>query len=277
MVRRKAPPLERKIRNAIKSVIRRVKLLPQEIFDADIIPNQAYRCCAQDARFPFNIDGKLHYLCPAAFCSLFPHIFSDIAGSGSLTAKKSVACPDHRVNLQCVVTRPGEPGTPLPCGCYDFSTIEIRIQDLKTKGEVRLPIQQVLGSIAFPCFTAFQVLFPYYKTLKDGGSLGFYSDDTKSAVVQCPNIENKIEFLIRRRSDGALSYTVINAKGECPRGYKPHQEFVIVENKNISGYMLYIIYLYAVNLLSDKAITSCRITDPFGDGTVVYEIVKVRP
>ena len=257
----------------VKEAISAFRVLAKEVRNVDVAVNQAYAGCAQPAQWRFNINGKFSYLCPAAFGSLFPHVFFDMQNDLAAGANKVVSCPDHKVNLRFRFIADPQSDHCASCGCYDFAPIKIQIVD-RTGTQTELSLTDILKATHFKCFSAFQVLFPYYFALVNGGSLGFYTNDRGSAIVQCPNSEKKIEFHVLQDGRGDIHYRVVGCGQECPLGYRKDETHRIAPHPAVPLYVLYVAYLYSVYMLRDSHAREMVLKDPLGDDGMVYRLVK---
>ncbi len=262
-----------RFKNLVKDLIRFVRPWAKEVCNIDMVPNQTFRDEAANDRYRFNLNGKLDYICPAAFSSIFPHVFYELE-NGQSCRNKVVGCPDHLVNQQFQFLSDGPEGELENCGCYDFSDLELSLGD----GEApRRRLMELVAESGVKCFTAYQVMIPYLLTLAHGGHLTFYTDDDHSAIAQCPSAKNRVQFRVARDDeDGTLYHEVVAVAGQCPRGYRTGDRAPIRQLESISPYLLYITYLYAVYLL--RADPESRITfrDPLQGNGRRFELGRAK-
>ncbi len=263
-----------RIKNILKDFLSSYKVFAIEGYNVDIIANQVFEKCFRGKKCRFNINGKFSYICPAAFNAIFPHIFYELKNKKYTDKIKMISCPDHVVDLKFKFVRNPQSKEYEDCGCYDFSKIKLKITDIHKRKEDEFYIDQIINAYNFKCFTAYQVLFPYYLTLLNGGFLGFYTNNKYSAIVQCPNFKHKVEFMIYRDPGNKKIYhKVFNHKDACPMGYKKDETMEITGHPYLSPYILYIAYLYCVYLKNDDSHRPISFRDPITDNGIVYKII----
>lgn len=86
------------------------------------------------------------------------------------------------------------------------------------------------GNELFPqnmCAYAFHAAYPYYLTLTNGGWFSWVRPKD-GVIVQCPNPEGALEMKIFLcDSKKAVRVEVIRARGNCPRGHKKGDTFLL--------------------------------------------------
>ena len=265
---RRQDPLMR-LKNLVKDATEVLRTWHKEVRNIEMVPNQTFADVSGADGQLFNLNGRLDYLCPAAFTSIYPHISGELAGEVPADRARRIACPDHDVNQ--IFTHESERGEPADVGCYDFS--RVRVLGTAADGTRRCDATfgQILERMNVRCGSAFQVLAAYWLTLHGGGELGFYTGDRSSCVVQCPNAKRKVEFVIERDRDGAIGHRVQAVKAPCPSGYRTGDAAEIVELPEISVHATYVAYLYAVRLLQ-RGEGAYRFRDPVAPRPATYEL-----
>jgi uncharacterized repeat protein (TIGR04076 family) len=86
------------------------------------------------------------------------------------------------------------------------------------------------GGELFPsniCPYAFQVIYPYYLTLTNGGWFNWVRPKG-GVIVQCPNPRGALEMKIFQESSlKGVKVEVLQAKGECSWGHKKGDTFIL--------------------------------------------------
>ncbi|MFH1868753.1 MAG: hypothetical protein ABH843_07260, partial [Candidatus Omnitrophota bacterium] len=265
--------LTARFKNILKGALSNIKVFAIEESNVLIVPNQALSRCSPDKGAYFNLSGRFDYICPAAFASIFPHIFYDIKNDIHNADNRIAACPDHIVDQKFEFTARPESDKRSECGCCDFSKFTLSIKKGDRDSEDKFYMSEILKACNFKCFSAFAAIFPYYLTLAEGGLLGFYTNNRNSAIVQCPNTRGKVEFLIFKDPvTGKIFYKVLKAAGSCPMGHEKGDEFEIYKHPDIAGHILHIAYLYSAYLLQDPAHKPVQFYDTVGDESSVYTL-----
>lgn len=175
--------------------------------------------------FMFNL-GKEKAICPAAFYNIYPLVIPWAAAPNS----KAYPCPDHRRNI---LFRLEGRNTPMsnsdkmdvyPC-CRSLNDLAINVRSVSgvckkgyRAGDL-FRVKDILKDLNFPCLAALHTTYPYIYTLLKGGKLGFYSNNYRSAVVQCPNADVKVEIKVEKlKKTDKILIRIINSKRLCPLG-----------------------------------------------------------
>lgn len=272
----KSPPDPKlRLKNLIKSLISPFKLWSKEVCNIDYVANQVMSGYATQRSYRFNLNGLFKYICPAAFSSIYPHVFYELKQGISCGANKAIACPDHEVDHHFEFLRDSDDESAEDCGCYDFSHTKLRIENDRTGAVEERGVPELLQDSNVKCFTAYQTLAPYFLTLQGGGNLNFYTNNTYSAVVQCPSVRNKVEFVIYRDPfDNRIYHRVRHVRGKCPMGYEPGDTAEFKEPAGMTAYLMYVAYLYCVYLLKAKPSELIRFRDPLSSDGRKFHVVR---
>lgn len=173
--------------------------------------------------FMLNL-GKEKAICPAAFYNIFPLVIPWANTRNS----KPYACPDHRRNIlfRLHYRAPGSNSDKTkvcPC-CRPLNNLAINVKSVSGvcekgyKAGDLFRVEDILKHLNFPCLAALHTAYPYISTLLKGGKLGFYSNNCQSAVIQCPNVEVKVEMKVEKLATGKILIRILNLKDLCPLG-----------------------------------------------------------
>jgi len=185
--------------------------------------------------FEINI-GNTDDLCPAAannFTPYFAPVIANNADGGTpaqpvtgtdaprVASTPLIACPDHITDVKAVV-RPDHPNG-AEVFCQDLAKVSIKIEKTdnglpsSVKPGDTLAVPQLLDKIGLPCLSYINVISPYTTVLREGGKLGYYTRNYRSAIVQCPNPDVKVVTRIESSVDGHdISYHIISNRAGCP-------------------------------------------------------------
>lgn len=269
---RAADPLMR-LKNLVKDATEILRTWHKEVRNIEMVPNQTFADVSGPDGQLFNLNGRLPYMCPAAFTSIYPHVSGELAGEVPPDRARRIACPDHEIDQ--VFTHESERGEPADVGCYDFSRVRLVATAPDGTQIYDATFAEILARMNVRCGSAFQVLTAYWLTLSGGGGLGFYTGDRASCVVQCPNARRKVEFVIERDRDGAVGHRVQAVKAPCPSGYRAGDSAEMLELPEISVHATYVAYMYAVRLLQ-RGEGSHRFRDPSGARTAAYALSLIQ-
>ncbi len=272
---KRPPDPKLRLKNLIKTLISPVKLWSKEVCNIDYVANQVMSGYATRRSYRFNLNGLFNYICPAAFSSIYPHVFHELKHGSGCIANKAIACPDHAVDHHFEFLQSGDDESAEDCGCYDFSGVSLQVSGERGEPGEERGVPELLCESNVKCFTAYQTLTPYFLTLQGGGNLNFYTYNTYSAVVQCPSVRNKVEFVIYRDPfDGRVYHRVRHVKGRCPMGYEPGDTAEFKEPIGLTAYLMYVAYLYCVYALKAKPSEWIRFRDPLAPDGMEFTVAR---
>lgn len=225
--------LPRQILHRIINLFYPLEVLRWKVIIKVLTSNDCPYAYSPGATFEVNM-GQTDDLCPAAFNSIYPVVAPNVFDENS--REVALACPDHKTN---VLIRFGSGDTFAKSElnnriCPEVSHINLEV--IEPGGEARLGLHQgqrysvaaLLERIGLPCLLYLNTLSPYFRVLREGGKLGFYTGNYNSAIVQCPSVLNKVVARIERNpNDESVSVDVLSHITECPMGMKDGERFII--------------------------------------------------
>ena len=242
---------------------------------------------SRGSTFELNLGQKSDEPCPAAFNSLFPSLFVFLKDGGLNKGMAVASCPDHKVNVQLGLMNNDSKGSRVPQNsasveCMSEGDVKIKVTGRSPKcpiyhtEEREYDLSGILDKIGIRCLAAFHVLFPYYLTLfKDGAMPGYYARDKHAAILQCPNVKNRIEMMIQkdRKGDGHV-VRVIGQRNTCPKLLCPGQRIKLdFEKSPVCIYALGSISPYANMLKFNQGDEKITIGCPTcNDGSALLEL-----
>jgi uncharacterized repeat protein (TIGR04076 family) len=209
------------------------KVYPAEVLDYDIkispveIKGNCDKNIKIDTEYYFNLYNTKE-LCPAAFDSLFPFVFtSSFVSENNIKTNRLgfLACPDHKTNIvfqlfhgdrRLNTDYAGK--NALFSGCSSFQDIQIKT------GACASSLKECLPSGL--CYSLFHNVYPYYLTLLHKGYFGWMKDHS-CVIAQCPEPETCVAAEIRRTPSGEVKLSVITQKGPCPKKITAGDTFLL--------------------------------------------------
>ena len=190
-------------------------------------------------------------MCPAGFRSVFPYQSLNFLRSKNGNNKDqitTVTCPDHIKQLQFTVGKNNNKSNADSNEVCEISDdVNIKMEDKDTS------MRNIMMDLKFPCPVLFNIGFPYFLTVANGGKLGFYTNSHRSAMIQCPNSKVRVHARIGKSKNGKyFEYVITNVDGknECPKGIKTGDIFKLPIKKSDQKVdfddLNYIIYYSAI-------------------------------
>ncbi len=182
--------------------------------------------------------GQFNNLCPAAFRSLFPYTAINYLrkkeNRGILT--DLVACPDHRKNLIFDISnkdikKSGHDSEKICHVTEDINIQTIKDSSFHIENREIFSIGDIMKGLNSPCPILLNIGIPYYLTLYHKGKLGFYTYNSKSAIIQCPNTDKRVtaEVILE---DSKIKFKILEIAGghKCPHDIKPGDSYELPVN-----------------------------------------------
>lgn len=217
------------------------------------------------SEYEINV-GQTDDLCPAAFNNVYPSIIKNIF-NGNRPHNYQLACPDHKTNVSIEFNSNGTDLSDKPYEkiCPDGNDYEIEIT--QTGGETsiglvankRYKLKDLLNKIGIPCTLLLNSLSTYYRILREGGKLGFYTGNYNSAIVQCPSTENNVITIIERLTkEEKIEIKILSNKQKCPLGIVKGEDVSIKSNREtifwFQALAVLTPYIHNIELLKDSEV-----------------------
>jgi hypothetical protein len=200
--------------------------------------------------------GQFNNLCPAAFRSVFPYFAVNYLRKKQNRSILSdlVACPDHKKNLIFDISNKDIKKSGYDSEKICHVTEDINVQTIKgspvyTENREIITIGEIMKGLKFPCPILLNIAIPYYLTLYHKGKLGFYTYNSKSAIIQCPNTYKRVTAeVILEDSKIKLKILEIGGGHKCPHDINPgdNYEFPVNDKTRYIMGQLNLLILYSI-------------------------------
>jgi uncharacterized repeat protein (TIGR04076 family) len=289
---RQLKSLPEQLLRRLASVVLPVEVLRWRIFvRIDRVGECPYNYQPGD-EYEVNI-GNTGDLCPAAATNSFPYFVPFI--QQSTASAPLVNCPDHLTNVRMsagqsssatAVVSPedvaaedvaAERDANVFCHARSDVSVEIvqsTVNCIELKVGESFTIADLLAKTGLPCLSYVNTIAAYVQTLRQGGSLGYYTETYRAAIVQCPSPTHKVVTRVEQNEDASeISFEVRSTNLECPAGMTSGRRFQLHGDE---GYFwLRALACLSPYLLNPSLANQTEVTfSPDGPsaGTVVFRI-----